>query len=896
MVSSERIKMGLLVLVGLWCLAPEPVVGQPDYGTRLGLQQGDEWRHLPQGGRPMLEVVDPLIRKWYLPQELYAEYRWRQWESTNYAREFYGRYVETDLAGDYFYDLYGNFLTQGWLIFNAGQTSPAESGHVLFKGQKFSEWFSDVVIASEQKGQYHYALTASNDLRTIFTPLVLSKIRFSAIQFDASTDKYNTTLFYSQGALRGRTDTERLRTNATTLMGGRLVAQVGDFTEIGFHLVNAHQSNSLDGKLVSNLVAGSLTEGQNKVISSIEIELRDDSPADGRGGAAFFPAGSDIFITYRDGTRDAGKDIRFEPTVEGGLVREGSISANGDDTIRLIYDFTNPDFVNRAHADRSEIVAVEFQLALANDFQVWISSDQQTDRVGTPVFLLVERAEGNVQDKSNLRLVNVEYGLPTATHLLGGTLKVKDVWGIDLYGEYDLNWNYRKYPNPQEETHKTSAGIRGKRKVPAWMLNLSKEAYPFSFFGELYSIDPLYSTQTFITASDGTMDYANERRRLDLVEDNDDQDRFPDVPRFDTALIAQAGERQTVDLQVFPGWDRNGDFLPDFNQNDSRLKPNSIPDYDEPFLRFGVDRPEFLFGVDMNHNFWADLYENDSAPDYPYRVDHRGFNLFGGLHLTPQLELKIGGMREQLIGSEQKNYSNYGQLKFAGKSPRWGYLRLFEMMQWVEDDIPDPLLQWAPDNTVDGGRLQELEDPLLARDTWINQFFVGYSLKVGALELVNKVHHVYFHQLMEPSQRLRFGLDKSDFFFGLINKASYRYRLGHLTLEPRWKSEYLDQSRNLFDARDQKTLTELFSGLVEMRLMHASSLQMGIEYLLSTDFHGQERDFTTLSGGVQFANESSYLGYVLKTLTGFVIERKDPKGRDPTTAVQSFITVYAGME
>ena len=314
MVSSEHIKMGLLLLVGLWCLGPKAVVGQPDYGTRLGLQQGDEWRHLPQGGRPMLEVVDPLMRKWYLPQELYAEYRWRQWESTNYAREFYGRYVETDLAGDYFYDLYGNFLTQGWLIFNAGQTSPAESGHVLFKGQKFSEWFSDVVIASEQKGQYHYALTASNDLRTIFTPLVLSKIRFSAIQFDASTDKYNTTLFYSQGALRGRTDTERLRTNATTLMGGRLVAQVGDFTEIGFHLVNAHQSNSLDGKLVSNLVAGSLTEGQNKVISSIEIELRDDSPADGRAGAAFFPAGSDIFITYRDGTQDAGKDIRFEPS------------------------------------------------------------------------------------------------------------------------------------------------------------------------------------------------------------------------------------------------------------------------------------------------------------------------------------------------------------------------------------------------------------------------------------------------------------------------------------------------------------------------------------------------------------------------------------------------------
>ena len=277
-------------------------------------------------------------------------------------------------------------------------------------------------------------------------------------------------------------------------------------------------------------------------------------------------------------------------------------------------------------------------------------------------------------------------------------------------------------------------------------------------------------------------------------------------------------------------------------------------------------------------------------------MDHRGFNLFGGVHLTPQLELKIGGLREELIASEQKNHSNYGLLKFAARSPRWGYVRLFEMMQWAKDDIPDPLLQWAPDNTVDGGRLQELEDPLLARDTWINHFFAGHNLKVGSLALVNKVNCVYFRQLMNRSRRLRFGVDQSDFFFGLINKASYRYRLGRLTLEPRWKSEYLDQSRNLFDAQDQKTLTELFSGLVEMKLLHATSLQTGIEYLLSTDFDGRERDFTALSGGFQFANESNYLGYVVKTLTGFVTERKDPKGQNATTTVQSFITVYAGLE
>ena len=37
----------------------------------------------------------------------------------------------------------------------------------------------------------------------------------------------------------------------------------------------------------------------------------------------------------------------------------------------------------------------------------------------------------------------------------------------------------------------------------------------------------------------------------------------------------------------------------DLNQNDNRVKLNNVPDYEEPFLRFAVDRPEFLYGMDM---------------------------------------------------------------------------------------------------------------------------------------------------------------------------------------------------------------------------------------------------------------------------------------------------------
>ena len=74
-------------------------------------------------------------------------------------------------------------------------------------------------------------------------------------------------------------------------------------------------------------------------------------------------------------------------------------------------------------------------------------------------------------------------------------------------------------------------------------------------------MDPAYNTQTFVTADEsGIVDYERDRYRVDFVEDNDDQDRIPDSFRADWFR---------PDLQVFPGWDRNLDFVPDFNQNDN---------------------------------------------------------------------------------------------------------------------------------------------------------------------------------------------------------------------------------------------------------------------------------------------------------------------------------------
>ena len=155
--------------------------------------------------------------------------------------------------------------------------------------------------------------------------------------------------------------------------------------------------------------AGSSTEcdelsgEQNLEISVIEIVLRDDSPEDGVGGTAFFL--SDVIITYKGGMMDQGSAIGFDPEISGGFVQEGFLSADGTEEIRLRYDFDSPAFVCCAAHAKEDIKKVEFNLQLGNDYQVWVTSDNQLNASGESALFLVTQAEGNVKDNTNQQIV-----------------------------------------------------------------------------------------------------------------------------------------------------------------------------------------------------------------------------------------------------------------------------------------------------------------------------------------------------------------------------------------------------------------------------------------------------------------------------------------------------------
>ena len=142
----------------------------------------------PTGPGVLCDALDPALRKWYVSQELFAEYQWKQWEYSNYARQNYQRYVSTSLAGDFFYDLYGNYVTRGWLIYDWQQINPQPFGSTLTKTGLFRAWFNNLVVASDHKGQYHYAITVGSEIRTTLTPMTFSKPLFNGVQWDFASE------------------------------------------------------------------------------------------------------------------------------------------------------------------------------------------------------------------------------------------------------------------------------------------------------------------------------------------------------------------------------------------------------------------------------------------------------------------------------------------------------------------------------------------------------------------------------------------------------------------------------------------------------------------------------------------------------------------------------------
>ena len=831
----------------------------------------------------------PTVRKWYLPQRLYSLYDWRQESYSNYARRPYERYNDVFLEGSPFYDVYGNYITQGWQVYDWTEDYPTQDGSSISKDPRFTSWFNNILIAQSHSGQFHSSLMVGDGIRTTLTPLTFSKPRFDGVQWDLMTDKYAVTLLSSRVNNTGQVAQEEgaagvAFTTFTNLWGARGQVGIGDFAKLGMTFVNAAHRNS-DVAFGDNSLQGLLSGPMNAdFVRSIIVRISDDSPEDGEGGALL--SRWRIFVDGVEHTDD------IEPTVEGGLRRRGVIEASGADVITLTFNIE--DFsptIEDEIDDFRQIKAVEIGLVLANDYKVEITSNKQTNQLGTPVFLPLLRAPGNVKDGSNQAFHRFRYGLPTANRMLGFDLAISDVAGFELRGEFVKNSQYRRYPNENFTRRQALA----ENEANAMYLTAQQRNYPWTVFAETFSIDSDYSTRAFIPNAEGDVHYDSEERNVfEFVDDNDDQDELPDWSRryFGSRVNTRQGRGLLTDNAVFPGIDENNDDISDFNRNFNRE-----PDYAEPFLRFEVDPPEFLFGMDMNNNTVIDRFEDDNQADYPYKLGHRGFNAYVGLEVIPGTNVMLGRLDERLLNTARENESTYLLLTAKREMPEKHLrLRLVANPRKVKDDIPDDVFLWT-DTPGTRGAAVLTRDQLVARDVFVNSTYIEVQYD-RYFPFTTKVKHDLYKLLGTHDAGRR---DQS--FFGIINKGEYPLAFKKWAFLPRWKQLYSKRTPTDRGVLRTQELTEIFSLQATRDINKNLIFTAGAEYELFYNLRertdplppGYLEDGKTLILAGQVANNSSYLGYALTTNVGVRWVREDLFASPAASELFSFITVFAGL-
>mgnify|MGYP006136709635 CR=1 FL=1 len=873
----------------------------------------------PTYNRFELEYLEPQVHKWYEPRHLPETY-WQPWYNADndYARQSYSRYVDRLLEGDDFYDVFGASIGRGWMVYSWTQAQPESRGSQIFKRPQFDarnssepraasvnayeRFFDRLVIASDERGSAAYRLMVGDAIYTRFTPLTFSKPQYNGLRLDIAGARHSATLLLSRPSDPNGPYTNDVGlinsgngTHSTHLLAGHTDLALGDWARLGLSYVNTHNAHTQRQLNNGNPFNGSLTILQNQSLRKLWVRLRDDSPADLKSGAVLLAY--DIVLTDTSGREWRGSEIGFLPTVEGGSSRAGALVADGAERILIEYDLQALDYEGvRTGALRS----AQIELDLANDYRIETSSNLQTDGIGSSanaVFLPQTRSTGNVQDRSNTGLINVDYGLPIASETYGVDWNMPAWRGLSLLGEIALNRRLWRYPNPALKRHhqiaETAAAMYGQA---------SYLRYPNQISIELFSMDDDYSSNYWLTTPNGLIFYESDIPQVyELVDDDDD---FNAVPEWLRPYQPSTGE------VAWPGYDENGDFLNDHNQN-----ANLIPDYEEPFLRFRSDRPEFLAGLDMNHNGTIDRFENDELPDYPYKRDHRGFNAYFKSHAGPDAALTLGRQDMRLVAGDGRTRAWYALGTWV-RSIAGGRLRFFEYAALTKDNIADDLVQWV--QPVDAqGRMREKDDELPAQNTWEEVFYADLSQQLGpGLQMQHRLKWAVLRQRAPRDVlRMREARRTSD-FTGLINRVQWSLPFGLATLQPRFKSEYRHERPYSTRRPVFSTIEEMFTLLWTQPLLaeqvgvsyyprygrqsFKTTLELGLEtsrlWLIEGQTEETEQDFWRWTLIVQLRNGVAYEGYQLITRAGLRLSGwQFADGRDQRSNA-IFMTINAGLQ
>ena len=893
------------------------------------------------------------------------------------------------------YDSFGNFLVRGYDLYKWDEirTPGQRFGSSIFK-QNPGAWnaaFDYVVAGSDGYGQWGYHLIVGDGLIARFTPLTLYKVDFNGARFDLATPYLKLTAVASRAErpmdaardLRQANEAVQLHLqkadDSTLLAGGRAQADAGNL-RLGLNWVNHHiyqstrTGNSLKGRL----------KPDHPLMEWIIVRFKDDSPADGLGGAAV----QDVQLVVNGEVRpdlpprvlshpaDPPLQVGFTSTITGHFTvlpynyftasssatpyvneyyyRGRDFPLFADYLTRLdhedgldvsdvgnipglvsTYAVESPLAMLRADGERelvflfdlgSEAVvrSVAVEALVGNDYHVdvamvYLKSDFATfypDRFAASYFHVLSRAEGNVQDLSNLKRRRFDVGENTGQFTYSADLNLQ-LPGLEISAEYARSSVYSRYPAEIDDQPAFDDSPRFAHRGSAYFLNAVHHFGRGLAGAELFSINPGFSTEfrsykhwesTFWRGH--LQGLLNNYIYWRTVDDNDDGDRYPDIRHG--ALVGMLIDQVGTDLDgVFLNQDEDNDGAPDTNRN-----LNRIPDYEEPFLMFDVEPNAYVYGLDRNNNDEPDRREDDGEVDYPYDYDERGIHLFGQGNLTRNWYLALGHYSVMEIAGAGRSRSTYGLVGYRSRGTGWLRRIFFENnLRKVEDDIADEFMEYEDDagsrDSYFGGRgvvysadappgegivkflkVGFVPDLLLYQDSIVNESYLEGDLQLRpGLEAVQKLRLRFNWQRGGKLPSGLFQRDRRLDLWTSVTRLQYSFHWGKLHITPQYKLmvfRLVDRER---DVRLQSELRAIPILRLQCPLLPRTTLSAGLQGLGPLPYRRRDElskrnSFEQRAAFLTVTNRSKYFGYELVTIAG--VARDKRSFGDETQRFQEF--------
>ncbi len=868
------------------------------------------------------------------PEDPYEQLLYRSgYGYVNYGFEGYKRYGRGVFGRPTkpVYDEFGSFLTDGVEVFRLSETRTLDPnpGSAIDKDQLYSDFLSRLVFTGETFNSWSTKIIVGDYIRTKFSPLTLDLAALNGMRWDLESAKHKFSFLLSRrdrpifensaGSYINKDNLQGSQKSATYLLGGHWRSNIG---ALKFGVTYADQFR-IDTLTKRGGLRGVIPKDPNP-IDYVVVKVADDSPRDGQGGRVF---GIDVYVDgeKRDDivpviTRHNSEDPtpRGNPNIDALFPRpippyvqfskgeftpetfgdEGFLDANGTEYLLFWYEVPK----NASSVEFEARIADDYRLSLSEVFARDTTISQASDRNRATYFQDVVRTSGKVSDLANFDNVRFEYGRATALAVYGLQLGL-EYKGVMLRGEYARSIGYFQYPAL------SGSGKRHTDQGDAFYINFVRSYGPFSFGSEYFNISPDYTTSISIQSNDylsytslepaqepmieyiphGNFDVDyNNTIDMDLVDDNDDKDPYPD----NHFLSGAAG---FVDLNgVYPGLDRDLDGRVDTDEN-----ANGVPDYLEPFLLYYIEPEEFDYGDDMNNNGVIDIRENDNKPDYPYDRDLKGYHVFTTFKPRKDLKITVGRLDAKQIAEGGVNKMNYFKFDYLRYVPLFGEVRFVNFLKDVGDNIADDVYRYTTNSRV-GASIPFVEDQLWMRNSMANTAFLDLRFfEVRNLNIVNKIRYDYNSQRSTPGSNILRS-------WALTSKIDYTFNFQNLRITPMLK--YMTRKLTVSN-RNSGVLPSYESMFypilrVDYQLTPRTAIKLGAQgfpFLESRfrDLSQERTEFTSEDYVAMISNFSQYGGYELSTNIGYAVKIKkfDNRGREFEDEDYSlvFVRVFIGL-